>query len=315
MSRATSRGTARSISVASRRTFGNIKKLPSGRYLARYWGPDGVQYSGKTPSGKSLTFTTKGDASAYLARIQTAISRGTWVSPDAPQPELPMTFEAYAVAWLAERDLQTRTRELYAGYLKNRILPTFGALHVAAITPAAVRTWHAAAGSEHPRARAGAYALLKSICATAVADDVIDANPCRITGAGQAKAAKKIRPAALDELTVILDQLPERYRVSAMLACWCSLRFGEPAGLQRKDVDLVAGVLHVRRAVVRTTAGPEVKSPKSAAGIRTVPIPRHVLEPLAQHLDVFAQAGPDGLVFPAAQGGLATFGTAASRAR
>jgi len=26
-----------------RRPFGTIRKLPSGRYQARYWGPDGVR--------------------------------------------------------------------------------------------------------------------------------------------------------------------------------------------------------------------------------------------------------------------------------
>lgn len=50
----------RGIRVANRKgtkaSFGNVRKLPSGRFQARYTGPDGATYTGHT------TFDTKGDA-------------------------------------------------------------------------------------------------------------------------------------------------------------------------------------------------------------------------------------------------------------
>ena len=42
---------------------------------------------------------------------------------------------------------------------------------------------------------------------------------------------------------------------------------------------------------------------KTGAGLRTVTLPTVAAEALAQHLSVYAEAGPDGLVFPAARGG------------
>ena len=66
--------------------------------------------------------------------------------------------------------------------------------------------------------------LLKTICATAVADDLLPANPCRIRGAGQAKRVSKTEPASLDELAALVEALPQRYRLMALLAAWCGLR-------------------------------------------------------------------------------------------
>ncbi|SHT51402.1 hypothetical protein [Mycobacteroides abscessus] len=57
------------------RQFDSIRKLPSGRYQARYPAPtDGAS----TPA--PTTFTTKKAAAAYLADVQSDIERGRWKS-------------------------------------------------------------------------------------------------------------------------------------------------------------------------------------------------------------------------------------------
>ncbi|MDQ1537520.1 MAG: hypothetical protein QOE58_1913 [Actinomycetota bacterium] len=45
-------------------------------------------------------------------------------------------------------------------------------------------------------------------------------------------------------------------------------------GLRRSDFDLVAGVVHVERAVSEIGARQIIKRPKTAAGVRTVALPR-----------------------------------------
>ena len=62
---------------------------------------------------------------------------------------------------------------------------------------------------------------------TAVADDVIPVNPCRVRGAGQAKRARTIEPASLAELEAIVHGMPSRYKLMALLAAWCAMRFGD----------------------------------------------------------------------------------------
>jgi integrase len=285
----------------SKRSFGSVRRLPSGRWQARYTGPDGRGYTARTDDGGPLTFSTKQAAGRYLTRADAAIQAGKWVSPDAPRKAAPVTLAAYTGTWLATRDLSPSTRRTYASIL-GHILPELGGAELAAITPATVRAWHAGLQTG-PRQRAAAYSLLRTILGTAVADDVIAANPCRVRGAGSAKRARQVKPATLPELEAIAAAVPPRYRVMVLLAAWCALRFGELAELRRGDIDVAAGVVRVRRGVVRGDGGRVVKDPKSDAGRRDVNIPPHLLPAVRAHLAEHTGPGARALVFPAAGGG------------
>lgn len=65
-------------SPARREAWGRLRKLPSGRWQARYPGPDGKTYSARTQDDKPLTFFTKTDARTWLASVHTKIARGEW---------------------------------------------------------------------------------------------------------------------------------------------------------------------------------------------------------------------------------------------
>jgi integrase len=285
----------------TRRHFGSIRRLPSGRYQVRYIGPDGRQHTARTPDGRSLTFDNQTYASAYLDGIRTDIQRFRWVDPEKSPVGGDITFGEYAAAWLAGRDLADRTRGDYAQVLRDHILPAFGSAPMGGISPADVRTWHASLKTG-PTQRAHAYALLRTILATAVADDVIPSNPCRVRGGGQAKRVKRIRPATLPELETIATTVPDRYRLMVLLAAWCALRFGELAELRRSDIDVTNGVIRVRRGVVHVAGGPKVKGPKSEAGKRDVTIPPHLMPAVKAHLREEVPASRDALLFPAASG-------------
>jgi integrase len=144
---------------------------------------------------------------------------------------------------------------------------------------------------------------LRTILNTAVADELIAANPCRVRGGGSARRVKQIKPASLVELEALVSAMPDRYRVMVLLASWCGLRFGELAELRRSDIDVKTGVVHVRRGMVRTSSGRVVKGPKSDAGRRDVTIPPHLIPAISDHLKHHAQVGAQGLLFPAGHGG------------
>ena len=55
--------------------FGSVRQLPSGRWQARYTGPDAVTYKGH------VTFGTKRDADAWLSTVRSDITRETWRPP------------------------------------------------------------------------------------------------------------------------------------------------------------------------------------------------------------------------------------------
>jgi integrase len=284
------------------RDFGNVRRLSGGRFQARYRGPDGFAYTARTADDRPLTFSTQRLAGEWLNRTHADIQAGRWVRPGVKAS--PIALRAYADAWLADRDLEQTTRDHYAQILRDHVYPTFGDAPVPSITPPDVRAWHVGMGRRTgPTARAHAYGLLRTILNTAVADELIAANPCRVRGGGQSKRVVRIKPASLAELETLVSAMPERYRVMVLLASWCGLRFGELAELRRSDIDAKAGVVHVRRGMVRTSSGQKVKGPKSDAGRRDVAIPPHLLPAVSDHLKHHAQVGAQGLLFPAGHGG------------
>lgn len=116
-----------------KRTFGRIRKLPSGRFQARYQGPDGIDRPAP------VTFESRRDADDWLAEKQTEVRRGDWKGPDAGA----VNFETYALQWIEERALAATTEELYRRLLRLHLLPAFGALDLDEITPPRVRSWRA----------------------------------------------------------------------------------------------------------------------------------------------------------------------------
>ncbi len=289
-----------------RRGFGQITKLPSGRFRARYTGPDTIRHAAP------FTFEARGDAEAWLVAERRSITSGDeWTPPKlrAVRSSKRLLFGEYAQTWLAGRvvrgrPLAERTREHYSKLLDGYILPTFEDVPLRSITPDMVDHWYAALAIGRPTTQAHAYSLLRTILGTAVDRNLITtANPAKVRGGGSTQRAKKVKPASLAELETIAASLPDRYRLMALLASWCALRFGELAELRRSDVDTKSGVLRIRRGVVRAGGRTIVKSPKSDAGSRDVAIPPHLMPNVLEHLLQHAESGKDGLLFPARDGG------------
>ena len=46
---------------------------------------------------------------------------------------------------------------------------------------------------------------------------------------GITKRVHKVWSASLEELETIVEELPPRYKLMALLAAWCAMRFGELA--------------------------------------------------------------------------------------
>ena len=55
--------------------------------------------------------------------------------------------------------------------------------------------------------------LLRTILTSAVEDELIRVNPCHIRGAGSSKRVHRIKPASLEELTTLVEAMPDRLKV------------------------------------------------------------------------------------------------------
>ncbi|MCW2690204.1 MAG: integrase, partial [Mycobacterium sp.] len=280
--------------MTGRRQFGSLRRLPSGRWQARFCGP-----GGKTVTAPH-TFARKIDGECWLGDRRKEIDNALW-NPQAAPPDQ-TTFSDYSQRWLRERrtsgrPLRPRTRVQYEKMLTVHLLPQFGDHTLTSITAQQIRTWYSTLLDDAPSMRSQVYQLLHAVLASAVSDEVIDANPARIRAAGQSKRVHKVIPASVKELSALTEHMPDQLKLTVPLASWCALRYGEMTELRRGDIDLDAEVIRVRRAVVFVKGGFIVGEPKSQAGIRNVAIPPHLLPTISDHLERFVGQERDALLF------------------
>lgn len=188
----------------------------------------------------------------------------------------------------------------------QRTVPTlqaYGDERLDRITADDVTAWYDALAPGKETIRAQAYSLLRTILGSAASarpKPLIPYNPAHISGAGNVKRTHKVQPASLQELEAIVEAVPDRYKLMALLAAWCALRFGELAELRRGDIDLRTNRVSITRGVARVDGGFVVGSPKSDAGVRDVAIPPHLIPVVTAHLKYHTGRGKDALLFSAA---------------
>jgi hypothetical protein len=194
-----------------------------------------------------------------------------------------LTAPAFGQSWIKERKVSQRSREEHASIWANHVEPFLGRFRVNEIGPEVIRRCRAGlldTGRSEDRT-AKAYRLVRSMFATAVDDGRIKRNPCRIKGADQHRTPERPH-ASIDEVYRLAEVVPKRYRFLVLLAAFSGLRWGELIALQRRDVDRKTMVVRVSRRIAQMRDGEMSIGPtKSAAGVRTVALPKFLVEDLA----------------------------------
>ena len=279
--------------MAGKRRFGNIRRRASGRFQVRYAGPDGTTHNAPR------TFATEEEAEDWLIVTEADIIRGDWWDPDAGR----VPFGAYAARWIEERQLAARTREKYERHLRVHVGPVFKTTDLVDITPGRVRSWRGgllAEGTGGPTV-AGAYRFMRAVLNTAVDDELIRKNPCRIKGADQDNSPE--RPTVtIGEVYAIANAIKPWWRALVLMAAFSSLRWGELIALRRRHLDLERGLVTVKAKLAEISGQFETGLPKSKAGVRVVAIPLAIVPDLTGHLTEWSEAGTNGRLFVGPRG-------------
>lgn len=272
----------------TRRSFGAVRKLPSGRYQASYLDPHGTRINAPE------TFTAKIDADAWLAVQRAAIETGTWRGKDER-----VTVGEYAEGWFRALKVKPRTRYNYRATYDRWIVPTFGTTPMTAVTTAMVRKWLGVFPEGKPMARAQGYKVLARIFRDAAEDGIVSDSPVRVRGAADYRAKREGHALTVAEVFAIAEKMPEDRRLTVTLAAFCALRPGEVLGLRRRDVDVRAHTIHVRETASAKYGGTEYIGPaKTQASVRVVHYPAELDEQVRVQLDERATEGSMGHLFP-----------------
>ncbi len=186
------------------RRFGNVRRLPSGRYQVRYRAPDGRLRS------HPQTFDRKGDAERALSLIEAQMIADEWTDPQRGK----LRLGDYARDWITQRPgLRIRTVDFYRWLLAKHIEPYLGDVPIGKLSPQTIREWRSSllANGVSATMAAKAYRLLRAVLMTAVEEDkILPRNPCRIRGAGSEHAPERpvLTVAQVFELAELVGRRP-----------------------------------------------------------------------------------------------------------
>ena len=309
----------REPAAVRRESWGSLRKLPSGRWQARYPAPDGEMYTARTEDDKPLTFLTKTDARAWLAGVHTTIARQQWEPPSVIAARRRATAEAekarsigfseYAERWVAfiraEPNRSGRKRAIatvrsYKSKVDGYLIPEFEDTPIRQIDEARIRQMtdrlDAIPSPLNPRSKFNGITrpvliVLMMILRQAAREGVIPAAP-NISIPKQepvrhdADHDEDEDVASPEQVEALYEATPGHWAIMVLFAAWCQLRRGECLGLQRRDIewhDDGTATLHVRRQLNANT-GDYSERLKSDAGRRTLSIPKLMIYRLKDHL-------------------------------
>lgn len=264
--------------------FGNIRKLPSGNYQARYKIND-IEHRAPT------TFPTKTMARQWLVLEQSRIIQGLPTTAQTKRTKTETrTCDQLAQQWLTtleRRGFSPDTIRAYKSKWNAHLTKPFGKKHPTKITRKHILTWDQEKDWASETLRRNTLLVLSAFFSYLVDNEIIDQTPVtRIKIGKRNRETKPKNIATPEQITLIRNNMPPTLAIAVDLAAWCTLRFGEVAGLERQDIDLEQGIIHVRRSTHRGVGGVEsIGALKTQASNRTVAMPPAMLERMRTHLE------------------------------
>lgn len=240
---------------------------------------------GRKPDGKPIRKTiyakTLKELEAKVSEYLQQLKHGALSSNEK------ITFGELAAVWVENYtpNASEKTRKEYAGLIKNHLNPIIGGYRVTELKKHDLQSiLNGMAERESSRSTMEKV----KIVAVAVLDLGLDNDILMRNVFSRVKVpdveAEERQPLTEHQRRVLLEHWwGHRMGLPALLMMYCGLRRGELLALTWRDIDLVAKIITINKAVYYSGNAAQVKAPKSKAGYRTVPIPDALLPALSQH--------------------------------
>lgn len=272
------------------------RKDGSWRWQARYYDPVRGY-----PHLIEKTFRNKQEAEDWLVSQRSTVLAGTHIDPRQGERPFCDVIEAWKEGW---HRLTPGTRARYESIVDNYLLPEFGATPIGRITHEIVQRYvNRLAGREDIAAGTvrNVYAVLRNAMSKGVRLGLVKVNPCTNVDLPRS-AREEMLFLTAEEVRTVAEAIDPFYRVLIYTAAYTGLRSGELLALRRSDLDLLRGVLHVRRSLREVGGQLSFGEPKTAGSRRTVTLPQFLRDMLAAHLAALPSGTPEALVFPSKTG-------------
>jgi len=268
-------------------------------WVARFWepviGPNGESTRVRRSEilGSVAELSTKRDAEFVLSNRLRRINSANY------NPRSCCLFRDFVEEWKNQAlpALKYATQKHYEYVIDAHLLPSFGNVQLRLISRESIQTmlgnklkelsWRTV---KHIRTTLG------TILGTAEVWGYIEDNPVRKTRLPRRGPRPEKQVLAPAQLRLLLEKLPEPSKSLVWLLVLTGLRIGELLALRWQDVDLIAGLLKVRRTLYEG----HFDEPKTRSSARVVPLSSRGLLILSRF-----KAGPDApdtLIFRTSQG-------------
>ena len=248
-----------------------LKKRADGRYVKTFTDP-------RTGKRKSFYGKTEREIDKKILEYHTGITNGR-------------TFREVADDWWEEAEPELAVQSV-RGYdvARRRAVEFFGDQLIREIAPRHISKYLESLGKQSLGYKTVAKAKLicNLIFKHGLVNGDLDINICADVPLPRG-LAKSTRKAAEDEDERIIKEMAEDEWIVPFVALMTGLRKGEILALQWQDIDFDKGVISVTKSVAHDGNKPFVKSTKTEAGERLVPL----LDPLRDRLQVIPDKKPE----------------------
>lgn len=210
------------------------------------------------------------------------------------------TFSVVADEWFEESsaDFSANTRMAYTAPL-NRAKLYFGDMDISLIRPVDVRrfiTEYVRDNHASDKSARMQLSVVSLVCRHGLNCGDLDFNPAAGVTVPRNLPKKKRELPSDEDIKRVKESTDLPLGMFAFWVLYTGCRRGELLALTWQDIDLKARTVTIRRSVYHDTSGhPHFKDPKTAAGIRTVPLLDKLYERVKDNVGI-------GLIFPGDNG-------------